>query len=132
MKAAILAFALLCLTPFCVLASETSSINTRTYDLAPAQAYDAVMATLGQLGMPIESSNPTGGHVKSSTASMGFITTLEVTNVYVQPEGDGSTVRIERTRGKLGKLKPANDPAVLGPFFSALDQHVADRTASAL
>ena len=131
MKALILSLAFFAFSPLGVLASETSSATTRTYDLPPAQAYDAVMATLGQLGMPIESSNPTGGHVKSSTASMGFITTLEVTNVYVQPQGDGSTVRIDRTKGRYGKLKPANDPAVIGPFFSALDQHVATRSAPA-
>lgn len=131
MKGFFLSFILLALIPsHAALSAETA--NTRTYDLPPAQAYDAVMATLGQLGMPIESSNPTGGHVKSSTASMGFITTLEVTNVYVQPSGDGSTVRIERTKGRLGKLKPANDPAVLGTFFSALDHHAASRTRPAL
>lgn len=111
--------------------AASSATTARTYALPPAQAYEAVMGALGQLGMPIESSNPTGGHVKSSTAyRSGLFMTLEVTNVYVQAAGDGSTVRVERFKGKTGKTKPDNDPAALAAFFSALDHQVSSRTAN--
>lgn len=112
-------------------AAASSAANQRTYALPQAEAYEAVMGALGQLGMPIESSNPTGGHVKSSTAyRTGLFMTLEVTNVYVQAAGEGSTVRVERFKGKTGKTKPDNDPAAYAAFFAALDQQVSTRTAN--
>lgn len=112
-------------------AGAPTAANERTYPLPKAEAYEAVMGALGQLGMPIESSNPTGGHVKSSTAyRSGLFMTLEVTNVYVQGAGDGSTVRIERLKGKAGKAKPDNDPAAYATFFAALDKQVSERTAN--
>lgn len=110
--------------------AEAATANTRTYDVPQAQAYDAVLRTLGQLGMTIESSNPAGGYVKSTTATVGLVTTLEITNVYVQPNGDGSSVRIERLKGKLRKPKPDTNPAPIAAFFAALDQQINNRAAA--
>lgn len=111
--------------------AASSASNTRTYALSPRHAYDAVMGALAQLGMPIESSNPIGGHVKSSTAyRSGLFMTLEVTNVYVQAVGEGSSVRVERFKGKAGKVKPDSDPSALAAFFAALDHQVSIRAAN--